>query len=276
MPSYPYALTLTNPGAETGDLTGWTVDTGALSAAVSANARTGTHAFYPGATASFTAHQDVTLPSDVLSDVDAGLVRVEAAAWQWDTISGTDSAYIGIECLDGSSTVLASATSTPISDAQQVWMQRSLNLPVPDGTRTIRYKLGGTRTGGSTLDCLFDDLTLQLTSEPDTLDLSTLAGTSDLDLLLRPRGAIWEVDSRDGNRRVIKWLDESGNAAHFTASGTQRPQYYDDAGAGLNSVPAVAGDGSIKQMAGSGSALAYSGNAGLTVFALVHPNTAVQ
>ena len=177
MPSYPYALTLVNPGAETGDMTGWTAQVAGFRA-VTARVHTGTYSFEGGVnSANPISYQDVALPSEVLTDVDADLLRVEAGAWQNDWSGDGDYCWFEVECRDGSGTVLATEASSPVGNANETYVHRTLNLRVPAGTRTVRYYIKGHRISGSGLSAHLDDLTLELQEENPTLSSPTGTAT---------------------------------------------------------------------------------------------------
>lgn len=169
MPSYPYPLAITNPGAETGDTTGWTSLVGTLTVSSfqgGMSPRSGSYFFTGGSTEVMSASQDVALPAEVHADVDAGTRQVEFKAWQEGySADWPDKGTIAVEFLDGGGNHLGAANSTYIQGYALAWSQTTLRCYVPPNTRTIRLFLSGVRYGGGgTLDAYWDDLTLQLVS----------------------------------------------------------------------------------------------------------------
>jgi hypothetical protein len=164
MPAYPYALTLTNPGAETGDTTGWTADAGSLAAQTTqggVNPRSGSYFFTAYQSAAMEVHQDIALDASLLADVDANLLRLTFSAWQAGYSADADTGRLRVKFYDEGSTLLAIA-DTATYDGGASWVQKTIETFVPPGTRTIRLVLIATRVSGTYCDAYFDDLEAHL------------------------------------------------------------------------------------------------------------------
>lgn len=266
MPTYPYTLTVTNGGAETGDTTGWTNVTGTLVAIASGGGvtpRTGSFFFRSGASATTECYQDVSVPIDAESDVDAGKVKATFSAWQAG-FTDTDTGRLRMIFRDGGGSTIATFDTTDL-DGTSTWTQRTLSIWVPPTTRTIRLTLIGTRTTGTNLDAYWDDVTLEL-QQPMTGTAHSLAGC---DLWLKAS----ELTEDDGDP-ISTWEDASGVGNDVTGTTTTRPVYRETGTAGLNGLPTVEADGTDDVLAG-GNALKYAGKAGLTVIAVLEHDPAL-
>lgn len=138
---YPYSLTLTNPGAETGDLTGWTDSAGAFSVSTESPTHGGTYLFLGNTTTAGGLSQTVTLPSEVLTDVDAGALRAMGHVFARSASLGADAGYVQIEALDGSSSVLATVRSPSRDLGGTSFVELMASAPLPTGTRSLRLTL---------------------------------------------------------------------------------------------------------------------------------------
>lgn len=151
VPSPPDEIFVTNNSFETGDLTGWTASAGAtVVVETAADAPDGTHImrFEQGVSTLETISQDITTGFSI-----GDPLRLRAFSKTTSTFSGeNDEATMILECLDGSGTVLASATETFIPRVEfgsNTWGERELPaVAIPVGTVTIRITLGAQRTSG--------------------------------------------------------------------------------------------------------------------------------
>lgn len=173
MPTYPYALTVTNPGAETGDATGWTNELGTLSAISDdgggTTPRTGSYFFWAGSSVFCQAYQDIAIPVDAQADVDAGLVSLHSTFYQSGFVDA-DSGAMGWWYLDGSGRRIGHFISYGFYNASpNEWVQRTSTDFVFPGTRTIRIYLLSARTSGSGNDCYYDDISLELVEQSGSL-----------------------------------------------------------------------------------------------------------
>lgn len=165
----PEALTITNAGAESGDLSGWT--TSGPPAAVASDTNVlphgGSYMFYGGVSmASSDMYQDIDISgSSNLTAVDAGVVALAYKAWQtgWDTAGDLDEGRLWVEFYDNVMAIIGSRTSLDYETYMwPVWQERELGVGVPANTRTIRIGLDYNRVSGSNLNNYFDDLTADL------------------------------------------------------------------------------------------------------------------
>ncbi len=169
-----------NGGAETGDLTGWT------STGINVVTASGFHAGFGsftftggGGTASGqTLEQTIDLSANA-SDIDNGLITSTFSIFLQTRSS--DIAEATISFLDGSNAVLASQFFIDtINPGSFDWNQFGDTRIAPVGTRSIRILLNSTRTGGSSSDGFFDEVSLQISSsapavpEPSSLLLIAL------------------------------------------------------------------------------------------------------
>ena len=200
---------LTNPGAETGNLTGWsTDDANVVAASQSLIQSTGTveeHSgewFFNMADGSVGNHgvvknrmlsQTIDL-SGYAIEIDAGLLLAEASTWlQTEDIPAAqdpdpgDLAQMSIFFLDALSAQIGSATTGLVTTAPPnlFWDQYTLsNVVVPFGTRSVQLELLGEKHETTYINAFFDDVSLQVGEipEPATICLLGLGG-----LLLRRR-----------------------------------------------------------------------------------------
>lgn len=156
------ALSLTNPGAETQDMTGWTTSGGFTTrtgaAGETPGAYEGTHYFYGGsATAGSSASQDVDV-SGYSAQIDAGNVAL-LISWQQSHYSGNDEGNIQVEFLDASKALIGIDLGPGASAHTGGWDHRRAGPTVmPVNTRTARILMKAKRYAGSNNDAYFDDL----------------------------------------------------------------------------------------------------------------------
>lgn len=159
---------LTNPSAETGDVTGWTNVVGTWSAQdENLNPATvpvpfdGTWFFFAGTSASAELRQDV--------DVSAYANRIDEAQYNGfaegytssDTATPQDTSRIVVEYRDAGGNVLDSWDTGNVSSSK-AWVQRTDTRAVPVGTRTVRYRLISTRNFGTNNDGYYDALVFKM------------------------------------------------------------------------------------------------------------------
>ena len=145
-------LSIVNPGAETGDTTGWTVSggfttrTGAVGE--TPGAYEGTYYFYGGdSTASSSAYQDI--------DVSASTSSVNVT-WQQSHYSGDDKANIRLEFYSLGSLV-GSNPGPGLSTHTGGWLERTTNdVALPAETDTVRIIIEAQRFAGNNNDAYFD------------------------------------------------------------------------------------------------------------------------
>lgn len=173
--SYPIALTLTNPDAETGDTTGWIQTVGSNFTVATANiANRGTGAYYfLGSSDDAVAEAEMTpvnVPSAAESDIDAGQVMLTFEYVHADLSSDTDSGWGSVHFYSGANGTgdwLGQRTSPRQYQEDQTGVDPptdfSRDVPVPVGTRSIKVVFVFERQGGTQLSYYFDDIALTLT-----------------------------------------------------------------------------------------------------------------
>lgn len=159
---------LVNPGAETGDLTGWTVVLGQWQAvAVGSGSfdapHAGRHQFFPGAVAQAEMFQDVDV-SALGEDIAAGKLYGYAEMW----LSGWNDPDAGELILEfrAGQRVLATHRTGLQTRGRNDWAHYQLVARVPRDTATVRLRLRAQRQAGNDCDVYFDDLRLELSPDP--------------------------------------------------------------------------------------------------------------
>ncbi len=147
---------ITNPDAETGDLTGWTQDIG-LMLATTASPHSGTYKFEADQlnTRYF---QDITVPSADESEVDSGDYAVRI---KWYQRGGAlNFGMMGFTFLDGASAELDEEWKSSGRGLNN-WTQREFTLIPPSGTRKVRIWMESRGNAGGVY-AQFDDMELAL------------------------------------------------------------------------------------------------------------------
>jgi hypothetical protein len=162
-----YSLTLTNPDAESGNITGWTLRSGNGAAYSSAElwaARSGTYGFKfnTHATTNLSGAHDtqVTIPAEYLDDIDNGFFVVHGSCWKRTTDSYSSKLYV--ECYDASLVLLDREEDPYTSEA--AFTQKTISFAIPPLTRYIRLGAAYSRTSGGTSQ--WDDFTLVISDDP--------------------------------------------------------------------------------------------------------------
>jgi len=191
---------LANPGAETGDLTGWTDPTGngfnigTTTVPGSHPPFSGAFCFWAGVTGPTSGawtneiRQDVDL-SALAASIDAGGIDSWFAGRARTASAGpsNDPARVVVEFLNSGFGVLASFDTGTVLPTN-TWVPLADFRTVPVGTRTVRVRLLGARSNGGSTDALFDALSLIVGSSTSSY---CTAGTSasGCQALLSARGA---------------------------------------------------------------------------------------
>jgi hypothetical protein len=173
---------LNNPGAESGNLTSWTVggdanptvDSGTFDPGI--NPHTGSFDFRGGAGALGTLAQTVSLSSIPSSLIDSGAAIVTFGFWEQGLNQGTpsDDVFISLVFLDASSSSLGTVTGPEVDSHGGTWLQSSLTNAVPAGTRSITYTMNFVRHSGSDNDGFADDNSLVISSVPESSTITNL------------------------------------------------------------------------------------------------------
>jgi len=182
---------LTNPGAETGDLTGWTiggsgtpvVDNGTAELPVVLLPNSGTYDF--GGHTGPAGGSPPTVLGDSLSQtvsilvsgitpalVDSGVLSAELSFWEQGLNQGnpSDDASVQLTFLDGSGVPISTVTSPIIDSHNLTWENFSGSYAIPAGTSAITYTMQFWRNQGTYTDAFVDDNLLTIgTPEPATI-----------------------------------------------------------------------------------------------------------
>lgn len=163
VPNGFYEFPLTNPGAETGDTTGWTASNPTQFASINTTGgdwvgpKSGSRYFTFGtAAAGSTAYQDVAVPVEHQATVDTGMVAFWMSVWR-SSFGGERSRHT-IIAYDASMVELARMVPLDYTSANVVWVQRSNFLRLPTGTRIVRIIIEAITKDSSYLDAYFDDV----------------------------------------------------------------------------------------------------------------------
>ena len=157
---------ITNPGAETGDTTGWANETGALGVRPSGSpvSYEGSYHFFGGTSAiTIASSTTVDLIADgVLAvDIDAGSVIIKTG-YQQASFSGSDSGKLGIRFLDGSDVLISEIYNTlQATSPSQTWDNRIDSHTIPATTRKIKVLIYCDRNAGTNNDAYFDAITVE-------------------------------------------------------------------------------------------------------------------
>lgn len=169
---------LTNAGAETGDLSGWTVggdasvrvDTGTFNPGI--NPLEGGYAFLGGNGAFGSLTQTVAIA--------AGSAMANVSFWEQGLNQGSpsDHAYVSLSFLDGANAVLQTVATPAVDSHLGSWQQYSGSFAIPTGTVKIAYTMNFVRSVGSDLDGYIDNnlLTVSAVPEPSVTALLLSAG----------------------------------------------------------------------------------------------------
>lgn len=207
-------LTLTNPGAEAGATTGWTVYSGGAAFTAIAGGHSGSYEFRLNGLFSATTivGQQVAVPAASEAAVDAYQGAFQATVWGY---TGNDSLAIRVDCYasDGT-TLIESFTYAPTETAS--YTQRQVTEAIPVNTRFLRIGAEGHRSGSS-LDVRFDDFQLDFSDsknadypgvfEPHVSQLGTYAlataPTEELQAVQLPIIAVSAAETSSGNFQMF-------------------------------------------------------------------------
>lgn len=177
-------IALTNPGAETGDTTGWTQRVNSLPGIkTDGNAHSGANYFSGAAAAASSAwDQEVTLDSSLHTAIDAGGCILIGRAWHTG-FTDADNGALYVECYDNTPTLLGRAENAKTdpggaSGPAGQWAQEICAVSVPTGTRKVRIGTENVRVTGTELSAYWDDFELDINTSPDTPALTITAGSA--------------------------------------------------------------------------------------------------
>jgi hypothetical protein len=162
-----YPLTLINPGAETGDTTGWTVELGHALVAANAHesltaARTGTYFFRSSNQTSIDRRNTQTVDVTAWANaIDQGNAMARGRAWITETSTGVDDGRVSLIFLDVEDTMLGSQEPAYAALTPLTWALREAEAAIPVGTRKIKIALDEHRDSFPA-SVAFDDVTLEI------------------------------------------------------------------------------------------------------------------
>ena len=187
---------LVNPGAETGDLTGWTVgsnsnpnvDNGSFDPGISPHS--GNWDFY-GGTAAFGSLSQTIQVSNVVgisfNEIDRSDVIANVGFWEQGLNQGTpsDDAAIALTFYDSSSNTIGSVSTPQVDSHNLTWSNYTKAFVVPAGTRSISYTMEFFRYAGNDNDSFVDDnvLTLTIAGPPPLMITSIKPSGNDVKLV---------------------------------------------------------------------------------------------
>jgi hypothetical protein len=164
---------LYNPGAETGDLTGWTIGGDSNPFAGSPDNSLGdgfsTHSgnnYFVGGTGSFgSLSQVVTLVGNqgiTAAMLDKGNLLASVSFWEQGLNQGTtnDEANISLTFFNAANSVLRSVSTPVIDSLGNSWLNYTNQYPIPPFARAVRYTMNFYRNAGNDLDAFIDDNSL--------------------------------------------------------------------------------------------------------------------
>jgi fibro-slime domain-containing protein len=165
---------LVNPGAESGDLTGWKigfaaprVDDGTFNDSVQPR---GKFAFLGSEGEYASLWQRVSVPPAgvTAAQIDSGNFYAQASFYAQGLDQGdpSDSSRLALVFRDGNGIAIGAAASPLIDSHHETWSNFTASAKIPIGTRAIDYVLEFVRKQGSDLDAYFDDNSLVITDAP--------------------------------------------------------------------------------------------------------------
>lgn len=162
-------IAVTNPDAETGDITGWGADPlagsmGAYPGYLTVSPHSGTYCFMGNEVPLF------QMPSGYIDLVDAGILAAEldsgtayiTITWWQNSLAGNDKGRVGLWFTRENGSAVSQVFSTATAPA--VWTEYSMRVQVPYdslGVRKVRIILEGERFSGDYCTVFFDDISLE-------------------------------------------------------------------------------------------------------------------
>lgn len=153
---------LTNPGAETADTTGWTNETGALGVRNSSpSPHAGSRYFYGGTVVSTIARQRIDLVAAgwTTAELDTGNVQAIVSWYQGNYSRDADNGGLGLRALDGSQVAIGADDYSAMQDLT-AWVYRTHTKTLPTLTRYVDILIKCNRSGGANNDTYIDDISL--------------------------------------------------------------------------------------------------------------------
>lgn len=163
MPSYPYALTFSNPSFTT-DVSGWTTLVGNALVRIASGGHTGAYA-RTGSQALVQAGTVVDLPSDALSDVDLGRLKLDFSHWANGFTADDELGSASVEFYSSTGATSGDMIGMFAIDWTNwgtTWVQKTGEMWVPPGARSIRVTIRSKRFSGTNNDTYIDDFEASL------------------------------------------------------------------------------------------------------------------
>jgi hypothetical protein len=175
---------LSNPGFETGDLSGWTVESGGTWTVDNAHeSLSGGHtgSWFVRSTGDGVLAQTVDV-SSISRQIDLGLGQARARAWMAETASDTDAARVRLQFLDENDVELGTIDPSFTDPVGTTYAQVEATGAIPAGTRKIKVRLQIDQVSGVSPNLALDDVTLEI--DPGDLGYLTFA--------------VWQVSAQVG------------------------------------------------------------------------------
>lgn len=154
-------LPVVNPGAETGDTTGWTSDTTAFVAISTAKGggypgpHSGAYYFTFGNGARL-ATQNIDIPTEYHDEIDANSVAAGLRVWR--NTFNSDRPRHQLAALDATGVELARFTPNWVTTPNDTWVQFEIRLFLPAGTRKVQVIMECVGSDGGYRDAYFDEV----------------------------------------------------------------------------------------------------------------------
>jgi hypothetical protein len=178
------AVALQNASFETGDLSGWTVESGGTWAVDNVHeSLSGGHtgSWFVRSTGDGVLAQTVDV-SSIARQIDLGGAQARARCWLAETATDTDQARIRLQFLDASNVELGVVDPAFTNPTGTTFVQIEALGAIPVGTRKIKVRLDIDQVSGATPNLAIDDVTLEI--DPGDLRYLTFA--------------VWQVSAQVG------------------------------------------------------------------------------
>ena len=160
---------ITNPGCETGSVSGWTVVSGGWSCTTSSSrVYEGSYGFYPGTVTSGELYQEIDLSAGI-ELIDTGNLSFAFETYMKSDHSGScnaDKPRIIIEYLDETKTSILNSFDSGWIGLACAWGAENYEVIAPAGTRHVRIRMLANRGAGTELNAYFDNLSLYPSCAP--------------------------------------------------------------------------------------------------------------
>lgn len=170
-----YSPTITNPGAETGDMTGWDTDISEVTTNESGvpGPATGTYFFLGGMGDTAYMRQTIAIPSEQIDNVATGTLSAILKWKQGGSDLDEDGCSVSLEFRDFDGVLLGDIASAFYSVNSDTWEDKEFNTLIPYNARSIQISFDYVLDGGSKLNCYVDDIEIEyVVSAQVEVDLS--------------------------------------------------------------------------------------------------------